>query len=327
MIVRDFDNVENLVLVYPEGLKDPYYSSLTPFYDKLISLIPDELMIHLIVHVNCKNDSLSNRFQRDNLRTIKSDLFRDIWIRDYFGFHDNKTIYKPIFKPSFDDDPTWLDRKYRDSFNQKVKSFLSANFDQFQIKEIDLIWDGGNLIHNGNIGFITDKIFRDNIDKSQSEILELIKCNLGIEPIIVESLEDDVLAHTDGYLSFLSEREALVSTYPQYEFLSDNIDYSRKLSETLTSKGLNVIAIKDRPVDFYQDEDLQNSAEGNFINFLQLNDHVIIPAFRRRYSMYDINFLDFNKKLLSNHFNKVICIDSNQLSHLGGVLRCISWTF
>ena len=101
MINPDFSKVYRLVLIYPQGITEGQYNykSLIHFYDKLISMIPEDIELLLL----CKSELPVPGFEQlhKNLTyTVIEDL-QTIWIRDVAGFNCGDTIVKPIFKPKY----------------------------------------------------------------------------------------------------------------------------------------------------------------------------------------------------------------------------------
>ncbi len=326
MLKGDFDKISNIVLIYPGSFEDPYYRNLQSFYLRLISLIPRDINVNLIVRPEVDLSQIEQSRNGGKLRIIQTKVFRDIWARDYFGFHDGHCIYKPTFKPSGKDDPVWFDTKYKYSFNQLVEDFLQESFPSFKLTKIDLNWDGGNLTHNGKIGFITDKILLDNSHLSKDGILSIIKDELHIQPILIDSPQEDLLCHTDGYMSFISEHLSTIPRYPRFDFTESCRSYSEYLRSVMIDNHIPYEYIFERPVETYENDEFA-SAEGNYVNYLHLNDTVIIPKFRKRRTAQDLDFASVNRAMLSDHFNQILEIDCMQIAQLGGLLRCISWTY
>ena len=93
---------------------------------------------------------------RTNLRYIVNSELKSIWLRDFASFNMDDKIVKPIFY-------------YEDNSNIALKINKSMRTLNYLLKkrlvDIDLIWDGGNLVTNGEIGFITERIIQDNKKK------------------------------------------------------------------------------------------------------------------------------------------------------------------
>ena len=192
--------------------------------------------------------------------------------------------------------------------------------------DIDLLWDGGNLVSNGKIGFITDKILSDNLDYSEAEILSRIEYALHFKQILVPTSNHDMLGHIDGYMAFLEEDTIGISTYPDSSFLKHENEYLLRLREIAREEKLKIIDIQDQPVDerCIVGEESIESAKGCYVNFLKINKTIFLPKFdigRINSSRYN----SVNKEMLEEMGYEVRTIDCTELSELGGVLHCISW--
>ena len=196
---------------------------------------------------------------------------------------------------------------------------------------MDLVWDCGNLITNGKIGFITDKLFRDNPESTNpchtpDEILEWIRGVVSIEPIIVPTSRHDTLGHIDGYISFLEEDTICISTYPEKDFLKSENEYLDVLRKAALKEGLKIVNTYDNPVNercWVEGESIE-SAKGCYVNFLKLNNTIILPEFNQpRRSV--IKYNKKNRETFEKLGYNVQTINCTILSKLGGVLHCISW--
>lgn len=321
MIKTDFSKITELYLIYPENLKegDCDYNELTDFYDDLISIIPVEIKLIILVKTKKIGDKIKNH--RANLEYVVNSELKSIWLRDFAGFNMGDKIIKPRFRPKY----YWgAPICIADEINENMKFIHSIiNIDMVTLP---LIWDGGNLVTNGKIGFITERIIEDNKKNfSEKQIKDIIEKNLNFKPILLPVLKDDKIAHSDGYLSFVNEKTILLSEYPSNWFQNE-IDYVNDIKKILKSQGFeNTIRIKESPVkdDPYCNE--LSSAKGIYINFLRLNNTIILPIYKYEKSE-DNQYNVINKKILSDLGFDVITINCDKLAKFGGVLHCISFT-
>lgn len=205
----DFERTSSLFLAYPEGVVDcgVDYSPATAVFNDLIKALPWRTNLILFV----KSTEILKKVNKLHKRAtilVNSEL-SSIWIRDSAGFNMGTHIVKPIFKPRYY-------RKYFEEaalIDQNMKiihSLLGVD-----MVKLPLIWDCGNLVTNGEIGFITDQILSDNKKThNESQIKDLIREHLCIEPIIVPSHPDDVFGHTDAYMTFLNRTTLAIAKYP-----------------------------------------------------------------------------------------------------------------
>ncbi len=197
-----------------------------------------------------------------------------------------------------------------------------------RLERLPLVWDCGNLATNGKIGFITERIFKDNPEFSKKEVAGLIQGRLGIEPFFIPEPKHDLLAHIDGYVSFITENMALVSAYPEH-WCEDDRRYVENISREPVSWGIEVIAIYDNPENNYYYGTAQlggiPSARGIYVNFLRLNDTFIVPEYSFGFRGNPLDYNLSNRKFLEQ-FGNVIPINCDQQADFGGVLHGISFT-
>lgn len=321
----DFGRVRGIVLSYPRRFADPFYRGLTPFFDKLIRLLPSDIEVHLVVSSPECSTEIREKFDDRQINSIVVPGFNEVWLRDLLGFSAERKVIKPAFRPTYF--KGIYTGPYLETISNQVNSILSTI--GFDIHELDLAWDGGNLIHNGEIGFVTDKLLADNCTKSKSKIRSLIERELGIEPTFIPTFKYDQLGHADGYLNFIRKDTVTLSCYPSTPSLIDSQQYAGRLKELLFEKALSIVDIWDEPVpeQVKVDEEFLESARGIHNNFLQINGSLILPEYKSSARSGFRKYLDFNIKSLSPFYSSVTTVNCDHLSRLGGVLRCVSWCF
>jgi agmatine/peptidylarginine deiminase len=330
VIKPDFTPVKDLFLTYPKGFK--HYDELTDFYKKLIITIPEEIRIFLIVNNKEAEEEIKTLFPNKNLHTVLIQGFQEIWLRDVLGFNTGiNRIYKPVFKPDYckyiytSQHLEELETQVREIFEKTIKA---------EVIEMPLVLDGGNLVTNGKVGFLTEKVIKDN-PEVKNYIEKILFDFLGIRAIIVESSKYDVLGHIDGYISFLNENTVCLSKYPEIAFLKKDIEIIEKIERALKSEGLEVVPIYDRPIDEKvigggqtkdSSENCLGSARGIFVNHLILNKTIILPEYTIPNYKKKIDYNQVNKKTLKELGFNVVTINCDQLGRMGGSIHCISFT-
>lgn len=323
MIKPDYALVKDLFLAYPLGF-GKHYNSFIPFFDELISLIPNEVHLYIIVNNERAARKLHSLFPDKNLDVTVIKEFYEIWLRDIMGFNRNDCIIKPIFKPDYYKD-VYTD-SYLKKIDRQVREIIS-NTIQKEVIDLPLIWDGGNLVTNGKVGFITDKILRDNRLYSQDKIEAIIKEYTGLEPIIIPTSEYDKLGHSDGFVSFLNENTVCLASYPFEDAqLSDSI-YVERLEKVLNEKCFRVVRSIEAIVNekSRNDKDFIYSAKGCYVNNIILNNTLILPQYTLTSTQECILYNHANYSLLKKYFVKVAPINCDAISADGGVLRCLSF--
>jgi agmatine/peptidylarginine deiminase len=320
MIRPDFAKVERLLLIYPAQISenDSDYNTLTDFYDELISLIPPD--INLIVLVKSRRIGDRIRGLRKGLDCIVHKELATIWLRDGAGFNCDDRIVKPVFRPQY------YSGAFKRAENISRSMELISEILGKDLVGIPLVWDAGNLVTNGKIGIITERILKDNPRHTKDQIASMIREHLQIEPVFVPELAGDVLGHADGYLAFHDERTAIVSEYPARWHERDR-EYVRTLAELLHEYGVEVVRIRDCPQEATRDKPKEStigSAKGIYVNFLRLNEAFILPQFSFDEILREDDYNSLNKNILAK-YGDVIPINCDQLAKFGGVLHCISF--
>lgn len=97
--------------------------------------------------------------------------------------------------------------------DQQFNKWLKKN--DFEYVKSPLILDGGNLIWNKKDTIIvTERIFDDNDDWTEEEIIEQLEWDLDVSRVIIIPAEEgDVLAHADGMVKFIDEHTMFISDF------------------------------------------------------------------------------------------------------------------
>lgn len=229
----------------------------------------------------------------------------DIWIRDW-GFVEGHYFR---FKPSY------AKKLYPQAAVQKARKHL----DQLlgcDHPTVPLILDGGNLVHNGKIAVLTEKVLRDNRQLARREV-EAIIISLGFERVVFIPTEpEDTIGHADGILRFISPDVLLVNDYTGRDFSS----YRRRLRKCLERARIDAEII---PLPWFSTDEINDgiwSAVGCYINFILTAQGVVLPTFQHSLD-------DRAAAVLANHTTLPIRqVFATALARLGGVLNCISLT-
>lgn len=312
-IQLDFENVSTLFLAYPEGVVECGidYTPACSVFDNLIKKLPRKLNLVVIVKKAETRPKVEGIRKKNTITLIHNEL-SSIFLRDSSGFNMmDSHIVKPVFRPKY----------YRKYFEE------AAKIDQYMkvihmilgidMVKIPLIWDSGNLVTNGEIGFITEQILIDNKKThTENQITEIIKSELGIVPIYLPVAPDDPFAHSDGYLAFTKMDTLLV---PNYSTKSRRkyLNYIHQVKTIVKKHISNIVEINEQPSnEIYNDIP---SAKGNYLNFLQLGKEIYMPSF-------GTEELEKENSEILGKYGRVKLLPSNDLARFGGLLHCISFT-
>ena len=229
------------------------------------------------------------------------DGTQDIWMRDFMPIKTKSGKYV-----SFRYEPSYLE-KYRHlqtDFKCDIGDKLSLSY--LIYSNINL--DGGNVVFSlsKQTAIISDRIFDENDNKNQAELLQELEQLLEAKIIIIPSLKSDMTGHADGMVRFINEDTVLINDTPYKNGLEQRID-----------KKLNACGIKTIPFPYFDSP--KDSAVGCYINYLETEESLFLPVFG----------VDMDNKAIdtAKHiFNKTIVpVHVNKIAVKGGVLNCISW--
>ena len=127
-----------------------------------------------------------------------------------------------------------------------------------------------------------------------------------------------------------------LSQYPNIDFLKADIEYVMGIKKQLEDRHFEITRIYDRPVsekvvgsgEYENDKasNCLNSARGIYINFLLLNDTIILPEYTLPNYKKQIDYNMINKQAFTDLGYTVITLNCDELAWLGGSLHCISFT-
>jgi agmatine deiminase len=233
---------------------------------------------------------------------------KDIWCRDYMPIQvsNNKFVqfrYNPDYLVGYEDLQTDTNSILTDIGLNIVRS------------EINL--DGGNVIKSKNKVILTDKIFKENPKYSQPELIkELQQLFETEEIIIIPRAPYDIFGHADGMVRFLDDDRVLISDFRETHSRS----WLNRFYDSLKKHNLKYYEIPYTEIN-KKNADGIYSASGCFINYLHVDDLVVIPIFTNcdvKWYWDDIRdkFRDYKTHL----------IYADEVADDGGVLNCLSWT-
>lgn len=331
VIQTDYSKVDSILIAYPLGYKNEF-SELTLFYDKLISKIPIDINIIAIVNNKSAQEQLKIKFGYRALEIIVINGWDDIWIRDIIGIGIEHSIAQPIYDATY---CNYIAKNRNFKLINSAAEDLIKNVLRKGIVKVPLKIDGGNLILNSKYAFITQKVITDNNSLSEDEITSLLHEKLGIMPIIVPTNKGDSLGHIDGYMSFINDDCIAIAEYPKMEIFKADNEYSNILHKYCQKLNLRIVTIQERPVNqtIPCECDLKGkrkfctyTAVGNYINFLRINNTIILPEYTLPSLKETMMYNNLNEETLSYLGFQVIKINCDTLAQHGGSLRCLSYT-
>ncbi|MCV2884864.1 agmatine deiminase family protein [Aestuariibacter sp. AA17] len=200
----------------------------------------------------------------------------------------------------------------------RVQAQLGQSIDAAQLayRASDWLNDGGNFVddYHGRV-VISRKFLRDN-ELTESEARSILTAYPSIDHVaFIEADEQGGLEHADGVVAFIAPNTLVINSYP------DDPAYARRLKKDLEA-GLPGVTIHNI-VTPYDDSDIYDekfgSACGLYTNMLVTPSRIYLPQFgipEDQLALADIQ----------RWTNKtVIPVQSSQVCHMGGGVRCMSW--
>jgi agmatine deiminase len=197
---------------------------------------------------------------------------------------------------------------------------------QIEVESVSYIkLDGGAIEILGDQAIVSDRVLRENSDRSISSLLSEIKDKLSLKKlVVVPQYPDDYTGHVDGIVRFIDENTVLINNE---KHVLDNTEepnwYKRKMHNNwfysfamaLEDHGLKTVTL---PMADYIDKEKQAQV-GLYINFLKLQDVIVMPS-------YEIGEDDQAALILEMAYKRpVIRINSKELAKRGGIINCVTW--
>lgn len=230
---------------------------------------------------------------------------KDIWAKDFMPLQIEKSEYVQFIY-----DPDYLKPPEYHHLLTNPDGVCNAIYLNTKKSKVKL--DGGNVIRTKDKILICDKVFIENPRISKLEIVEEFTLLFKTDKIIFIPWDrNDFTGHSDGMVRFVNDNTVVIN-----EPTNENTHFEKRLRSSLKDAGLEVIEIPY----IAPNDPTYISAKGLHLNFLEMNQAVIVPVFNQATD-------DKSVRILENIFKgrRVVTIDCNEIASEGGVLNCISW--
>ncbi len=183
-------------------------------------------------------------------------------------------------------------------------------------RETDLLNDGGNIVEDsaGNM-VVSRKFLRDNRLTEATARKKLRRLTGARHIAFIEADEQGGLEHADGVVSFVDVNTLIINSYPE------DPDYARNLEKDLRA-GLPGVKIHEiiTPYDGSETYDERfGSACGLYTNVLLTPNRIYFPQFGIPEDRIAL------KQVRAVTTREVVPVSSQQVCHMGGGVRCMSW--
>jgi agmatine deiminase len=231
---------------------------------------------------------------------------KDVWAVDYMPIQTEHYKYVGFL--------------YRPSYLTKYKKYISTISDVdlicntigIETFKTDIILDGGNVTRTTNKVIMTDRVFIDNQNYQRKQLIKELHELFQVDKLyFVPEQPNDFTGHSDGMVRFIDENTVVINDYQR-----EKEWFSRAFEIAIHNTGLDYIKI---PYNVY-DNKSNDQANGDYINYLQMENTLIIPTFGIKEDEETVRQLEtiFSGQTIET-------IDSNEIANDGGVLNCITW--
>lgn len=235
---------------------------------------------------------------------------KDIWCRDYMPVQTESGKFI-----QFRYEPSYLKgRKEWEESRSDVKEICRINNIDATFSDINL--DGGNVLICDGRSIISDRLFSENPERDKDslvkELAKLLECEIIIIPAL-KSQDEDLTGHADGMVRFV-DRNTIIGNERrpnEYKYMKEG------LQAAIDKFNLTYIDIP-----YFEDKDAKHpySAIGIYVNYLELNDLIVMPIFNNK---EDKTAIEIIKKAFPN--KHIETIDYNDIAKEGGLLNCTTW--
>ena len=258
---------------------------------------------------DCYN-RLTSTLKKHNVEYRLLKGTKDIWCRDYMPVQteSGKLI-------QFKYDPSYLKgkREWEESRSDVTEICKLNNIDA---TSSDINLDGGNVLICDGRAIISDRIFTENPTKDKdslvNELSKLLECEIIIIPAL-KSKDEDFTGHADGMVRFVNRNTILGNERrpDEYKYMKDGLQ-----------KAIDVFDLTYIDVPYFETKDSMHpeSAIGIYVNYLEVNDLIVVPVFGRE---EDAQAIDIIQKAFPN--KQIETINYNDVAKEGGLLNCTTW--
>ena len=239
---------------------------------------------------------------------------KDIWCRDYMPVQTESGKFI-----QFRFDPSYLKGKkeWEDSRSNVEEIFAKNDWmRKLNITTSKINLDGGNVLICDGRAILSDRIFSENPERDKEslkkELSELLECEIIIIPAL-KSQNEDFTGHADGMVRFVNRNTIIGNErrVNEYQYMKDG------LQKAIDTFGLTYIDIP-----FFEDKDPGHpeSAIGIYVNYLEVNDLIVLPVFDRD---EDKQVIEILHKTFPD--KQIETINYDEIAKEGGLLNCTTW--
>lgn len=288
------------------GITSPVKKNEMPLPNSLVKGVQIVFMSELLMNKypeTCKNLIAILEKHHVNYSFIKGT--KDIWCRDYMPIQtESGKLIQFRYEPSYLKGEEW------DSIRSDVREVCEKNGLNPRFSDINL--DGGNVLICDGRAIISDRIFAENPNYEKDSLVDELSKLLECEIIIIPAQNGDYIGHADGMVRFVNRNTILGNSLEsEFKYWRDGMQ-----------KVIHQYDLKYIDVPFFEQKDCKHpdSAIGIYVNYLEVNNLIVVPVFGRE---EDKQAIDIIQKVFPD---KIIeTINYNDVAQEGGLLNCTTW--
>jgi agmatine/peptidylarginine deiminase len=230
----------------------------------------------------------------------------DIWCRDYMPIQTSTNeMVAYIYRPDYLSTPKM--QKYITDTDLMVEH-IQEEYAGVDIKRLDLVIDGGNVVKCGDTIVMTEKVFNENPDWPEFMVLDKLEEAFGCEVLLLPWDRTEEYGHSDGIIHYVGDNRVLLTNYDDF-----SPAYFRRFRNQLERK-FEVIPLS-YPV--------KNKSEHNwaYINYLQVGNLMMVPQMG---IPEDEMAIEQIQSIVPETMH-VVGIPAMEAVRNGGALNCVSW--
>lgn len=230
---------------------------------------------------------------------------KDVWAVDFMPIQtDLNKFVRFVYNPAY-----LQAKKYLKTISDVDRICKAIGIETIKT---DIIIDGGNITRWTSKVIMTDRVFKDNPTYERKKLIKDLYELLQVDKLyFVPEQPGDFTGHSDGMIRFVDEHTVVIN-----DFKKEKEEFYRAFEIAIHNTGLDYITI---PYNVYDNKSI-NHANGNYINYLQMGNTIIIPTF-------DIKEDDIAVRQLETVFagQTINTVESNEIAYDGGILNCVTW--
>jgi agmatine deiminase len=236
---------------------------------------------------------------------------------------DTKDIWAADYMPIQTQEDEFIQFRYEPDYlmdtpeNRATISNVDAICKTIGIKSVNsnINLDGSNVTKWEDRVILCEKVFAENPEVTEDELFEELMDYFNVKEENLHFVpwdENDFTGHVDGMVRFADANTLILNDYWQ-----EGEAFQDQFQSAIESTELDVIILPYEP----EDDPSLISAVGLYLNYLEMEQAVIVPVFN----------LPSDKKaleILTQVFEgkKVVPLECTELARKGGgILNCISW--